>query len=62
MAEAAMILLENILSESIGCKNPAFREEREVRLIYSYDPYRNGDDWNKKSRLVICSLETIEKR
>ncbi|AIQ75891.1 DUF2971 domain-containing protein [Paenibacillus sp. FSL P2-0536] len=55
MAEAAMILLENILSESIGCKNPAFREEREVRLIYSYDPYRNGDDWNKK--VTISDLQ-----
>jgi hypothetical protein len=35
----AMILLEKILLESISCKNPAFREEKEVRLIYSHYAY-----------------------
>lgn len=39
MFTASTIVLDNILCKSIGCKNPAFKEENEVRLVYEPNGY-----------------------
>lgn len=54
MFVAATIVLDNILDKSICCKNPAFMEEREARLVYRPETFVPN---NETSSLVLSDIQ-----
>ncbi|RAW19321.1 hypothetical protein DC345_00625 [Paenibacillus taichungensis] len=52
---AATIAIEHILDKSIYCKNPAFSEEKEVRLVYNPEKYSPFNQ--EQSQLIVSDIQ-----